>query len=964
MINFVRAIAAAVAAAAPGVISLTGLAAPAAAQTAASVSVNAAASRAVIPGPAWGLNAAVWDGNLLDAAVPGLASRAGVAALRFPGGSTSDVYNWQTNSIVPGQSSYANPNNNFDAFMGLANRLGATPIITVNYGSNPAGNGGGDPSFAASWVRYANVTKGYGVKYWEIGNEVYGNGIYGAAWETDLHAQRDPATYGRNVAQFAAAMKAVDPSIKVGAVLTAPGNWPDGLSPDWNTSVLAQCASAIDFVILHWYPQDPGGESDANLLAAPQNGTPGRSPSIAAMASRVKSLLAQYAGARAATIQILVTETNSVSYNPGKQTLSIVNAMFVADSMLSWIENGVTSVDLWDLHNGPVWGNNSSGLFGTATYGDYGVLSNGQSGEPAANTPFPAYYGFQMATLLGKAGDTLVDASSSNNLLTAHAVRQANGSLALLLINKDRDNTVNASVSLSGFNPGGTGTVYSYTPTSSGVTSRSVSGQGASFSIAAPPYSLTAIVLAGTATPPSPSFTLSANPSSLSFAQGASGATTISVAPAGGFSGNVTFAASGLPAGVTASFNPPSSATSTTLTLAASPSAPTGVGAFTIAGASGALSATTGLALTITGASSGAGPATFAGKASTNSPWFNEENVVLSTTAPITALTVTITVPATDVAYSGAYNTFGGQIVNSHTDGATIVYSFRLSPGQTIAPGSVTFAAQMSGNGATHDVSGDSWTATYTSGGVTYTRSGTFTGAAPPPPPPPPPPSPSFALSANPASLSIAQGASGPATITVNPAGGFTGDVAFAVTGLPSGVTASFAPTSSPTSTTLTLSANASAAVGTGALTITGTSGALSATTSLPLTVTGASSGSGPATFTGRASTNSPWFNEEDVMMSSTAPITALTVTIAVAATDVAYNGAYNTIGGQIVSSYAAGANLVYTFRLSPGQTIGPTTGLFAAQMNGNGTTHNVAGDSWTATYVSGGVAYTQSGRF
>lgn len=699
---------------------------PANAQTTASVGVNAAASLATIPAPAWGLNTAVWDANLRDAAVPGLLKQAGIAALRYPGGSTSDVYNWQTNSIVPGQGSYANPNNNFDAFMDVARSVGAKPVITVNYGSNPAGNGGGDPNYAASWVRYANVTKGYGVKYWEIGNEVYGNGQYGSAWETDLHAQHDPATYGRNVVQFANAMKAVDPTIKVGAVLAAPGRWPDGVAPDWNSAVLAQCGSAIDFVIVHWYPQDPYTESDAGLLASPQNASTG----VAAMTTKLKSLITQYGGANASKIEILVTETNSVSYNPGKQTLSIVNAMFIADNMLTWIEKGAASVDVWGLHNGAVWGNASGALFGSTNYGDYGILSNGQSGEPAANTPFPAYYGMRMASLLGKAGDTLVTTTSSSALLTTHAVKQANGSLALLLINKDRANTVNANVSLSGFTPSGTATVHSYTPTSGGIASTNVSGQGASFAITAAPYSLTAIVLAGTATPVNPGFTLSANPTSLAITQGASRTSTISVAPTGGFAGNVTFSAVGAPSGVTASFNPPSSTSGTTLTLTASASAPAGTGAFTITGTSGALSATTALAVTINAVAppggGGGGPATFSARRNATGPWYYENDLNLSTTGQITSLTVTISVPATNVAYNGAYNTFGGQIAQSYTTGANFVYSFRLATGQTIPPGSGTFAAQMNGNGVQRDLSGDLWSATYTAGGQTYTQSGRF----------------------------------------------------------------------------------------------------------------------------------------------------------------------------------------------------------------------------------------------
>ncbi len=707
-------------------ISLAGFTSLAAAQTAAAVTVNAATSLAAIPGAAWGVNSAVWDSNLHDAAVPGLLSKTGVTALRYPGGSTSDVYNWQSNSIVPGQGSYANPNNNFDAFIGLVKSIGATPVITVNYGSNASGNGGGDPNFAAAWVQYANVTKGYGVKYWEIGNEVYGNGEYGAAWETDLHATHDPATYGKNVAQFAAAMKAVDPSIRIGAVLTAPGNWPDGQAPDWNANVLAQCGSVIDFVIVHWYAQNPGQESDAGLLSAPENAASG----IAAMTTKLKSLIGQYGGSKAANIQIMVTETNSVSFNPGKQTLSIVNAMFIADDMLTWVENGASNVDIWDLHNGAVWGNSSPSLYGSSTYGDYGVLSNGQSGEPAADTPFPTYYGLEMVSLLGKPGDMLVASSSSNSLLTTHAVQQADGSLALLLVNKDPSNTINANVSLSGFAPSGTGVIYSYSPASNSITSTNVSGKSATFSIAAAPYSLTMIVLSGTTTtpppPPSPSFTLAANPSSLSVTQGGSATATISVFPSGGFSGAVAFSTTGAPNGVAATFNPSSSTASTALTLAASASAPIGTNVFTITGTSGALSATTALALTINAAPSGSGAATIAGKAAGSPPWYYEDDLDLSTPAQITALTVTISVPATNVTYNGAYNTFGGQIVQSYISGSNFVFSFKLSAGQTINPGSGIFAAQMNGDGVAHDSTTDSWTATYTAGGATYTQSGKF----------------------------------------------------------------------------------------------------------------------------------------------------------------------------------------------------------------------------------------------
>src|SRR5262249_26366711 len=80
-----------------------------------------------------------------------------------------------------------------------------------------------------------------------------------------------------------------------------------------------------------------------------------------------------------------------------------------------------------------------------------------------------------------------------------------------------------------------------------------------------------------------PDFTLSANPSSLTINRGESGMSTITITRAGGFTDSVALSASGLPTGVTASFNPPSTTgNSTALTLTASSTAVTGPAAVTI----------------------------------------------------------------------------------------------------------------------------------------------------------------------------------------------------------------------------------------------------------------------------------------------------------------------------------------------------------------------------------------------
>jgi len=101
--------------------------------------------------------------------------------------------------------------------------------------------------------------------------------------------------------------------------------------------------------------------------------------------------------------------------------------------------------------------------------------------------------------------------------------------------------------------------------------------------------------------PAGPSFSLTASPNQLSIADGSQGTSTITVVPANGFSGSVTLAASNLPTGVTAQFNPNPTTTTSTLTLTVSASAPTGTSTITIGGTSGSLSASTTIQLTITG---------------------------------------------------------------------------------------------------------------------------------------------------------------------------------------------------------------------------------------------------------------------------------------------------------------------------------------------------------------------------
>jgi hypothetical protein len=134
------------------------------------------------------------------------------------------------------------------------------------------------------------------------------------------------------------------------------------------------------------------------------------------------------------------------------------------------------------------------------------------------------------------------------------------------------------------------------------------------------------------------------------------------------------------------------------------------------------------LSLTITGGGD-SGTVTVTPTVSTNSPWFNELQVRLANTGTLTALSITVVVQRTaGVSYSGMYNTVGGQVAQANSStSAAITYTFTLASGQTLGASSLrTFAVQTSGNGNLHPTSGDTWTVNYTTGGQSFSSTGTF----------------------------------------------------------------------------------------------------------------------------------------------------------------------------------------------------------------------------------------------
>jgi hypothetical protein len=391
----------------------------------------------------FGLNAAIWDGAFNTPTTTALLTEAGNQALRFVGGSASDAYHWQTNMSEGETFQWAT---NIDGFGQVATATGARVFLTANYGS-------GTPEEAAAEVRYTNRTRGYNFKYWEIGNENYGS------WEMDNNARpHDPVTYATRFRDYAAQMKAVDPTIKIGAVVVVDedsfANYPDesAVNPrtgvtrrGWNAVMLATLARlgvTPDYVIYHRYEQGPGGESDSYLLSAART--------WANDAASIRQILNDYLGVNAAQVEIVCTENNSVFSDPGKQTTSLVNGLFMADSVGNILKTEFSGLFWWDLRNGLVAGNANPGLYGWRQFGDYGIVNSANPAGPADR--YPSFYIYKLLKSYARGGERVVAAATDYPGVAVYAVRDhRTNTLNVLLINKHPAVSLPVHVDVRGF---------------------------------------------------------------------------------------------------------------------------------------------------------------------------------------------------------------------------------------------------------------------------------------------------------------------------------------------------------------------------------------------------------------------------------------------------------------------------------------------------------------------------------
>jgi len=450
----------------------------------------------------FGVNTAVWDNDFGDNTTErtrtiGLLREMGLTTLRFPGGSLSDEYHWASNKSGTNTWEW---NTSFVDFWRVATNLLAEVFITVNYGS-------GTPQEAAGWVRHANVTNRLGFKYWEIGNENYG------PWETDTNARpHDAYTYAVRAREYIQQMKAADPTIRVG-VVAVPGedNYANGYTdhPAYNPrtgqthygwtpvmlTTLKNHGVTPDFLVHHHYPQwtpshpTRSPNSDALLLQSTGN--------WAADAADLRQQITDYFGAGGEQIELVVTENNSDAGAQGRQSTSLVNALYYADSLGRLMQTEFNAFVWWDLRNGTdTTGSFDPTLYGWRTFGDLGMING-------AETRLPPFYAAKLMSAFARAGDTVVAAVSDYPLLAVHAARRTNGALSVLVINKDSATNLTASLSLQGFVPAPVAAVRSFgipndeAASTNGpaaardVSTNSFAGAAASFSYTFPPLSLT-----------------------------------------------------------------------------------------------------------------------------------------------------------------------------------------------------------------------------------------------------------------------------------------------------------------------------------------------------------------------------------------------------------------------------------------------------------------------------------------
>jgi len=437
-----------------------------------------------------GLNVAAWDPLLGSTSTLTRLSEAAVGFLRYPGGSTSDNYDWFENAEKSSGYHYASDT---ATFLNTADTIGADKLITINYGS-------GSPAEAAAWLSHVNNTLSNSVAYWCIGNECFGS------WEYDTNAiKQDALTYSLFTSNCITAMRTVDSSVKIGVA----GTWHEADYPQrvsvinprtqvtnsgWSAVLLKTLSDMNirpDFYEIHEYPSSPSTESDTYLLNCGGDWNH--------IIDSTKQMLVDYFGDSGTNIPIFITENNSPSANaPGKQTTGIINAVYLCDSAVQACLAGASAYMWWDMHNGADTSNNNSPTLNSQyNYGDYGILSPGPIGGIGnpVDTPYPTFYALKLLGICASNAPTMVETVCTHPLLRAYAFREKNpDKLKLLLINTSHSLSINTEIHVENFSLPASLTQSMYNETNivnnTDITLTNITSTNSSFSMILPPYSI------------------------------------------------------------------------------------------------------------------------------------------------------------------------------------------------------------------------------------------------------------------------------------------------------------------------------------------------------------------------------------------------------------------------------------------------------------------------------------------
>jgi len=397
----------------------------------------------------------------------------------------------------------------------------------------------------------------------------------------------------------------------------------------------------------------------------------------------------------------------------------------------------------------------------------------------------------------------VVNAFSVATTPSSQTIMQGNGANYIVSVTAPSGSTGNVSFNVTGLPSGATA---SFSPSSVAGSGSSTLTVTTSSSTPTGTYTLAVAASNGTLTYAAQvklvvnAFLVAATPSSQTLSLGKSTSYNVSVTTPSGFTGNVSLNVTGLPSGVTASFAPSSlsGSGSSTLTVNASSSTPGGTYNLMIAATSGTLTYSTQVRLVVVDFLISASPSSQTVSKNSSTTY----NVTTSALGPFTAF-IGFTVSGLPAQTSASFSPTTVQGSGQST--------LTISPGASAPSG--TYPLTITGSG----------------GGVTHSTQVNLSVAAVA----------DFSIAATPSSRTVSGGNSTSYTVSVTPSNGFTGNVSFSVTGLPTGATASFAPTSVPGSgsSTLTLNTSSSTPTGTYTLTITATSGALTHTTQVNLAV-------------------------------------------------------------------------------------------------------------------------------